>query len=191
MKLSSIFPPASFDGVYAIEATCHAPERRGVYGEIFKVMKPGAVFACYEWCLTDRYDASSAEHRRYKKQIEEGDGLPDICHTSEVSRALADCGFEILHERDMALDANQDTPWYITMTPAWNPFSQRIQFTGLGMWATKWGLKLLEFLYLVPSGTSKVQVMLQQAALGLAGGGVTGSFTPMYLTVCRKPGGRK
>jgi hypothetical protein len=46
----------SFDGVYAIEATCHAPERRGVYGEIMKVLKPGGVFACYEWCLTDEYD---------------------------------------------------------------------------------------------------------------------------------------
>lgn len=56
MKLSTIFAKGSFDGAYAIEATCHAPERRGVYGEIFKVLKPGAYFATYEWCLTDLYD---------------------------------------------------------------------------------------------------------------------------------------
>ena len=63
MALSKLFPANSFDGAYAIEATCHAPERRGVYGEIFKVLKPGAVFATYEWCLTDAYDKSNATHR--------------------------------------------------------------------------------------------------------------------------------
>ena len=43
------FPENHFDGVYAIEATCHAPRREGVYSEIFRVLKPGQVFACYEW----------------------------------------------------------------------------------------------------------------------------------------------
>ena len=40
--------------VFAIESTCHAPDRNGVYGEIFRVLKPGGTFACYEWCLTDK-----------------------------------------------------------------------------------------------------------------------------------------
>lgn len=44
--------------------------REGVYGEIYRVLKPGAVFACYEWCLTDKYDASNEKHRLIKKQIE-------------------------------------------------------------------------------------------------------------------------
>ena len=85
MKLP--FPDNSFDGVYAIEvisavptdtslsnlieleATCHAPDRVGVYSEIFRVLKPGGVFATYEWCLTDKYDASNAEHRWIKKVV--------------------------------------------------------------------------------------------------------------------------
>jgi len=64
-----VFLQESFDGAYAIEATCHAPERRGVYGEIFKVLKPGAYFATYEWCLTDLYDKSNPKHRLMKKQV--------------------------------------------------------------------------------------------------------------------------
>jgi len=40
-------------------------------------------------------------------QVEEGDGLPDICHTSEVNLALKDCGFEVITYRDMALDPHQ------------------------------------------------------------------------------------
>ena len=47
MKLP--FPDNHFDGVYAIEATCHAPRREGVYSEIYRTLKPGQIFACYEW----------------------------------------------------------------------------------------------------------------------------------------------
>lgn len=41
-----------------------------MYSEIYRVLKPGCVFACYEWCLTDKYDASNDKHRLIKKQIE-------------------------------------------------------------------------------------------------------------------------
>ena len=43
MKLSEQFGENSFDAVYAIEATVHAPTWEGVYGEIMKVLKPGGV----------------------------------------------------------------------------------------------------------------------------------------------------
>lgn len=50
--------------------------REGVYSEIYRVLKPGGVFACYEWCLTDKYDASNEKHRKIKKQIEVTQLLP-------------------------------------------------------------------------------------------------------------------
>lgn len=43
MKLAEQFGENSFDAVYAIEATVHAPTWEGVYGEIMKVLKPGGV----------------------------------------------------------------------------------------------------------------------------------------------------
>lgn len=49
MKLAEQFGENSFDAVYAIEATCHAPNFEGIYGEIKKVLKPGGIvsrFAC-------------------------------------------------------------------------------------------------------------------------------------------------
>lgn len=180
------FADESFDGAYAIEATCHAPRREGVYGEIFRVLKPGSVFACYEWCLTDKYDANNAEHRLIKKQIEEGDGLPDMARTHDVVKALESCGFEVLEHKDKALDKCA-RPWYLPLTPSYNVFSQRFQFTPIGMWLTTNALVVLEFLRLAPAGTSKVQTMLQQGGMGCANGGVTGTFTPMFLMVARKP----
>lgn len=94
MKLEQ-FGDNSFDGVYAIEATCHAPVREEVYGQIYRVLKPGQIFACYEWCLTPKYDASNELHRKIKKKIEEGDGLPDMATQEECVRALASVGFEV------------------------------------------------------------------------------------------------
>ena len=41
------FPDNSFDAVYAIEATVHAPTLAGIYSEIFRVLKPGGVFGVY------------------------------------------------------------------------------------------------------------------------------------------------
>ena len=65
------FEPNSFDAVYAIEATVHAPSLEGVYSEIFKVLKPGGVFGVYEWLMTDNYDPTNPRHR-------------EICHGIEM-----------------------------------------------------------------------------------------------------------
>ena len=64
------FPENSFDAVYAIEATVHAPSLEGVYSQIFRVLKPGGVFGVYEWCMTDAYDASNPEHKKIAHGIE-------------------------------------------------------------------------------------------------------------------------
>ncbi len=38
------FERNTFDAVYAIEATCHAPDRTACFAQIFKVLKPGKMF---------------------------------------------------------------------------------------------------------------------------------------------------
>ncbi len=167
MKLP--FDNNSFDGVYAIEATCHAPKREGVYSEIFRVLKPGQIFACYEWCLTPKYDANNELHRLIKKKIEEGDGLPDMATQEECVQALKDVGFEVgvfiinrwlrptkpdfalcdqlIEARDMALDDTYGgEPWWLPLHPSYNPFTFRFQMTGLGKSLTRtilWTLELI------------------------------------------------
>jgi sterol 24-C-methyltransferase len=46
MSLSELFGEGTFDAVYAIEATVHAPNFEGIYGEIKKVLKPGGIVGC-------------------------------------------------------------------------------------------------------------------------------------------------
>jgi len=187
MKLP--FEDNSFDGVYAIEATCHAPDRVGVYSEILRVLKPGGVFATYEWCLTDAYDKDNTDHQFIKKAIEEGDGLPDMCHTSKCTEALAKSGFDVLEARDAALDGHEGgDPWYRPLTPSWAPWKwPRFQFNPVMFKLFPYLLEALEFVHIVPAGTAKTQCMLQYGGVGCERGGATGTFTPMWLMVAKKP----
>ena len=67
-----------FDAAYEIEATCHAPDLHKVYAEIFRVLKPGGVFASYEWALTDNYDDKNEVGTRVRSRAL---GLPScLCH---------------------------------------------------------------------------------------------------------------
>jgi sterol 24-C-methyltransferase len=159
-----------------------------VYGEIYRVLQPGRIFACYEWCLTPKYDANNTEHQLIKKKIEEGDGLPDMATEETVKNALVNVGFELLEARDMALDPRYGgDPWYLPLYPSNNPFTFRFQMSPIGMSLTVYALTLLEAIGLAPKGTTKVQLMLQQGGWGCGQGGHTGVFTPMYLMVGRKP----
>jgi len=60
---------------------------------------------------------------KLKKDIEVGDGLPDLCHTSVCTKALGDAGFELVETRDCASDGLLDggEPWYTPLTPSWHP----------------------------------------------------------------------
>ena len=160
MKLP--FADNSFDAVYAIEATCHAPDRVKVYSEILRVLKPGGIFATYEWGLTDKYDKDNAEHRLIKKTIEEGDGLPDMCKTSVCTKALETSGFNLIEARDAALDGHSGgDPWYRPLTPSYKPWAwPRFQFNPVMFTLFPYLLKFLETLRIVPTGTAKTQVML-------------------------------
>eukprot|EP00927_Polykrikos_kofoidii_P030592 TRINITY_DN2630_c0_g1_i6.p1 TRINITY_DN2630_c0_g1~~TRINITY_DN2630_c0_g1_i6.p1 ORF type:complete len:379 (-),score=49.12 TRINITY_DN2630_c0_g1_i6:46-1182(-) len=184
------YPDNIFAGAFAIEATCHAPDRTKVYGEVFRVLKPGATFACYDWCLTDLYDETNPVHRQLKHDIMEGDGLPDLVHTSVCDDAMKKVGFELVETRDCATDGflSGGQPWYLPLAPGWNPFVwPRFQFNPIMSRIMPLIFRFLELIRVVPKGTLKTQLMLVHAAKGCVAGGVSGTFTPMYLLVARKP----
>jgi len=188
MKLP--FPDNHFDGVYAIESTCHAPDRSKVYSEILRVLKPGGIFACYEWCLTDDYDENNEHHRKIKLDIMLGDGLPDLVHTSVCTKALGEVGFELIETRDMANGGAGEggEPWHMPLMPSWNPTKwPRFQFNPVMYRLMPIILRFFEAVRLVPAGTVDTQVMLQAGGVGCAQGGHTSCFTPMWLMVGQKP----
>ncbi|KAM3205562.1 Cycloartenol-C-24-methyltransferase 1 [Capsicum chinense] len=178
------FADNSFDGIFAIEATCHAPNVFDCYKEIFRVLKPGQYFANYEWCITDFFDPNNSNHRRIKREVELGNGLPDIRSMGQCIEALKHAGFEIIWDKDIAIDS--PLPWYLPLDKSHFSLSN-IRVTALGRFFTRNMVKFLERVGLAPEGSQKVQAILEQAADALVEGGKEGIFTPMYFFLARKP----
>jgi hypothetical protein len=107
-------PPGDgpYDAVYSIEASCHAPDKAALYQVLARVMKPGALFASYECCVTPRYDPANAEHQAIKRGIEEGDALPELPGFDVVHEAVDAAGLEMIESRDLAAEADPETPWF-------------------------------------------------------------------------------
>ena len=168
------FPAETFDAAYCIEAACHAPTLIELYSQVFKVLKPGAKFASYEWLKTPMYDAANPAHVRVVDGVAEGNALPDVRDLADVLSAAKAAGFEVVNCTDAALGA--DIPWHAAMKTA-----------RMGSYLTHVITNVLEFIGWAPAGTAAVHKMLINAALDLEESGRLGVFTPMYLCVFQTP----
>jgi len=179
-------PDNTYDACYAIDATCHAPDKVGIYSEIMRVLKPGAYAAVYEWCMTDKYDPNNKVHQEIKHNVEIGDGLPSLDTTRDVVEALKKCGWEIVEYEDKApVSALNPIPWYAPLEASFSLTGFRL--TSVGVWCTKVLMGWFEKFSLVPKGTSHTHDMLMLARDGMVRGGSTEIFTPMFYFLVRKP----
>lgn len=177
-------PDNSYDAAYAIEATCHAPDRTACFTQIFKALKPGAVFAGYEWVMTDRYDPNNKEQQAIKKGIEIGDGLPDITGVDGVVNALKGAGFVVEAIEDLA--ETSPVAWYQPFLPTYSD-PRQWKITPLGIFLTNVFVRTFEFLRLIPQGTTQMHDHLVTGAKTLRAGGEQRIFTPMLFFKAYKP----
>ncbi|KAK1991277.1 hypothetical protein LX36DRAFT_685565 [Colletotrichum falcatum] len=187
------FEDDTFDAVYAIEATVHAPSLEAVYAEILRVLKPGGVFGVYEWVMTDRYDDGDLGMRGIRIGIEQGDGIANMVGAAEAVRALGAAGFDVVRHEDMA-ERPGPSPWYWPLDAgSWRhaqtagDLLYTFRMTRPGRALTRGFLAAAEALGLAPPGVTKVSDSLCAAADALVLGGKQNIFTPMYLMVGRKP----
>jgi sterol 24-C-methyltransferase len=187
------FPDASFDAVYAIEATVHAPSLEGIYKEIFRVLKPGGVFGVYEWLMTDAYDNNNPEHKEIRLGIEIGDGISNMEKIEVALAAMKAAGFEMEHHEDLADREGDAAPWYWPLSGQLKYISSLgdiptiLRMTKIGRGLIHKFVGALEVIGVAPGGTQKTADSLALAADCLVAGGQKKLFTPMYLMVGRKP----
>ena len=188
-----------FDAAYAIEATCHSPDKKRCFSEVARCLKKGGLFAGYEWCvLPDRgYDKKDPKHVAIKEGIEVGNGLPTLATPEEVVEALEAAGFTVVDHYDAnegVHDAAQ-IPWYDTLNgnkvAAGGAFKGALslsgfRMTGIGRKATHAMVTILECLRIAPKGTVHVSAMLNATALDLVAGGEREIFTPSYFFLAKK-----
>ncbi|KAJ5962315.1 hypothetical protein N7501_007256 [Penicillium viridicatum] len=163
------FPDNSFDAVYAIEATVHAPSLEGIYSKIFR-----------------NYDNDDLRHRAIRLRIEQGNGISNMERISVALDAMKKAG------EDLA-DRNDELPWYwalsgdLRCTQSLWDLPTLIRMTHVGRGLTHGIVGALEMIGVAPKGSRKTADSLAEGADCLVAGGKEKLFTPMYLMVGRKP----
>ena len=189
MDMSAV-ADGTFDRGYAIESTCHAPDKVGAFAEIYRVLQPGALFWGQEMCMTDRFDPGDSRHRAIKNDLMHGIALKDIATMGEVDRALESVGFQIVEAKDRAVDENgAATPWYQPMEARGGGRTQgnALRRIPLGRKAIIAASRLAEALRVFPKGSADVAGLLDRTADAYVAGGRNGLFTPLYCFLARKP----
>ena len=176
----------SFDAGYAIESTCHAPDKERAFSEIFRVLKPGALFWCQEMCMTEKFDPDDSFHRAVKEKLMLGIALKDIAEFSEVDRALKSVGFQVIEARDWAIKDGPTTPWYQPMEGRSGTLGNAFRRTPWGRKAMIAGLRLAETFRLFPEGSAAVVRFMDRTAEAYVGGGKMGIFSPLCCFLARK-----
>lgn len=186
------FEDNSFDAAFAVEATVHAPTLDLVYREIFRVLKPGAVFGSYEQVMTERFDEADPSHREVRGAIERGTGITNLCTYKQSQSALEACGFKIERQEDLA-QRKDPVPW-------WSPldgqlggcrcvadFYRKLRLTPAHRFLMYCLVSILELFGLVKKGKKQAMITMTYAINGYRDGGKMGIFTPMALFVSHKP----
>ena len=169
----------TFDRGYAIESTCHAPDKAGAFAEIYRVLKPGALFWGQEMCMTDKFDPDDSRHLAIKQELMHGIALKDIATMGEVNQALETAGFQVIEGTDLAIEENgPTTPWYQPMETRHGTLSRKL-FIGAS--------RLAEAFWVFPKGSADVVELLDRTASAYVAGGRAGIFTPLYCFLARKP----
>ena len=187
MDMSAI-EAGAFDAGYAIESTCHAPDKERAFAEIFRVLKPGALFWGQEMCMTEKFDPDSSRHRAIKDELMLGIALNDIATFSDVDRALESVGFEVIEAMNRDVKDGPSTPWYQPMEGQSGTLRNAFRRTPLGRKAMIAGLRLAETFGFFPKGSAAVVRFMDRTAEAYVAGGKTGTFTPLYCFLARKPG---
>ena len=171
----------SFDGCYSVQAVWPFFKKEELDDhakEMFRVLKPGARYACSEYLLTPHFDWNNEEHVTLHKSF-----LPTLAATqsmypADVCAALERAGFEIIlsapskseawpiceQKRDLILMARKAIRALekVRLMPSWVEESLDLLQTGGESWTTAEKAKIADLNWRIvaqkPAATSKTKV---------------------------------
>lgn len=187
------FPDNTFDAVYVMEATVHAPSLASAYAEIFRVLKPGGRFGVYEWVMmADTFDPSNPRHIALRHGMERGNGIACIRTSAEAQDAMGKAGFVIEAAEDLA-DHKDPLPWWYfcagdtEYAQGWADWGRVARMTSVGRVVLDLVIRGLEVVRVARKGTAKMAKEMIHGGDCIAEAGRNKLFTPMFLMIGLKP----
>ncbi|CCM02122.1 uncharacterized protein FIBRA_04199 [Fibroporia radiculosa] len=161
----------SFDAAFSVESIAAFSQFDVVCAQISRVLRPGTKFACYTWCMTNVWDAESAEHSKARHRIQDtirpGGDLVNVPPMSVAQSTVESAGFQVEHFEDLATRPD-DVRWYNVLEKADRDHWQRPLS---GAW------------WITGSSTSSLR---NPAARAILQAGKAKLFSPMVLIVARR-----
>lgn len=115
--LSTGFPDASFDVVWALESVMHLPDRAAFFAEALRLLRPGGTLAVATWAVRD--GVLDDDERELVRQILHHQVMPDFSSLEEHDRLARAAGFA-----DVAI-----VDWSRAVANSWDPaFAQIPQY---------------------------------------------------------------
>lgn len=170
-------PNSSFDAIYAIEATPHAPDKTMCFKEMYRLLKPGGCFSGYEYALLKNYDEHNPEHIQIMEDLEHGGGLQKVTSIEDVKQSFVAAGFKVLALQD---DCVEDLSWTL-------PLEKGLRSSKMGRALTNVFVRTLEFFKIAPKGSTSVSSFLNLGADAFVEAGKRKIFTPNLFFLVQKP----
>ena len=103
------FEADSFDAAYNVQALSYIKNGDFVplFQELFRVLKPGAMFSSLEWVKLPAYDETNPEHRDLLRRCKALIGAVYTPAPEEFERALKLAGFEVVYSGIPSKDGHQ------------------------------------------------------------------------------------
>lgn len=180
------FDPNSFDAAYAFESTAHAPDKAGAYEQIYRVLRPGALFWGQETILTNDFQSDNSEHQSIKKRLMHSMALYELGSIDQIRQALEAVGFDLLECEDLGQPSPGSVPWYMPLTGKGRVFHAS-RISPVRRAYTLMTLKIAEALRLVPKGTAAATKLTAAVADASLEGGRAGIFSVLGCFLVRKP----
>ena len=101
------FTDRSFDAVYHIQAFSYARDLEKLFRDIYRMLKPGARFACLDWVTLPNYDPGNPHHMELMRRIKPLIGAIGSPTVEQYLAPVRAAGLEILVSKNASIGGLQ------------------------------------------------------------------------------------